>query len=53
MSITELFDKLGFVVHPNRSVLIPTLEISILGFVINSRKMSIKLTPQKETILKR
>ena len=52
MSIAELFDRLGFVVHPDKSVLIPTQEITILGFVINSRKMSVKLTPQKEKNLK-
>ena len=45
MSIAELFDRLGFVVHPGKSVLIPTQEITILGFLINSRKMSVKLTP--------
>ena len=53
MSIAELFDRLGFVVHPDKSVFVPTQEITILGFVINSRKMSVKLTPQKENILKR
>ena len=53
MSIAELFDRLGFVVHPDKSVLIPTQEITILAFVINSRKMSVKLTPQKEKNLKR
>ena len=51
--MAELFDRLGFVVHPDKSVLIPTQEMTILGFVINSRKMSIKLTPQKEKNLKR
>ena len=50
MSITELFDRLGFLVHPDKSVLIPT---QILGFVINSRRRSVKLTPQKEKNLKR
>ena len=52
MSIAELFDRLGFVVHPYKSVLIPTQEITILVFVINSRKMSVKLTPQKKKTLK-
>ena len=52
-NIAELFDILTFVVHPDKSVLIPTQEITILGFVINSRKMSVKLTPQKEKNLKR
>ena len=53
MSIAELFDRLGFVVHPDKSVLIPTQEITILGFVINSRKVSVKLAPQKEKNRKR
>ena len=53
MSIAKLFDKLGFVSHPEQSVLIPTKEIAILEFVINSIKMSVKLTPQKEKNLKR
>ena len=34
----ELFYRLAFVVHSDRSVRIPTQEITILGFVINSRK---------------
>ena len=34
-------------------MLVPTQEITILGFVINSRKMSVKLTPQKENNLRR
>ena len=53
MSITELFDRLGFVSHPDKSVLVPTQEITILGFVINSREMSLNLTTQKEKKLKR
>ena len=53
MSIAELFDRLGFFAHPDKSVLIPTQEITILGFIINSRKMSVKLTPGKEKNLKR
>ena len=40
MSIAELFDRLGFVVHPDKYVLVPTQETTILGFVINSRKIS-------------
>ena len=52
MSIAELFDRLGFVVRPYKSVFIPTQEITILGFVINSRNMSVKLTPQNKKTLK-
>ena len=53
MIATELCDRFGFVVHPNKFVLIPTQEITISGVVINSRKMSVKTTPQKEKGLKR
>ena len=53
INITELFDILGFAVHPDKSVLIPTQEITILRFVVNSTKMSVKLIPQKEKNLKR
>ena len=52
-NIAELFDILTFVFHPDKSVLIPTQEITILGFVINSRKVSVKLIPKKEKNLKR
>ena len=31
MSITELFDRLGFVSHPDKSVLVPTQEIWIFN----------------------
>ena len=44
MSVAELFDKLRFVVHPDKSVLISAREIALLRFVINSRKVSVKLT---------
>ena len=44
MSVAELFDKLGFVLHSDKSVFIPTREITLLRFVINSRKMLVKLT---------
>ena len=53
MSTTELFDRLGFVVGPDKSVLLSTKEITILRFVTNSIKMSVKLTSQKEKNLKR
>ena len=53
MSIAEFFDRLGFVVYPDKSVLMPTQEITILGFVINFRKMSVKLTQSKEKSLRR
>ena len=51
--MAELFDRLGFVVHRDKFLLLSTQEITMLGFVINYRNMSVKLTPQKEKNLKR
>ena len=31
-----LLDRLGFVIHPDKSILIPTQEITFLGFIFNS-----------------
>ena len=42
------FDKLGFVVHPQKSVFIPTQSLVFLGFVINSVTMTLTLTAQKK-----
>ena len=43
----NLFEKLGFLPHPEKSVLEPTQIITFLGFVINSVTMTITLTPKK------
>ena len=43
-----LFDKLGFVVHPDKSILEPTQVISYLGFQISSVSMIITLTEDRE-----
>ena len=49
----ELFEKLGFVVHPEKSVFKPTQSITYLGFVLLSKTMTVTLTPErKEKILK-
>lgn len=55
MSITNviytivLFEKLGLVVHPEKSCFILTQVLVILGFVINSVKMIIQLTTEKSS----
>ena len=41
----NLFIKLGFLPHPEKSVFEPTEIITFLGFVINSVTMKITLTP--------
>ena len=43
----DLSQFLGFIIHPEKSVLVPTQEIEFLGFVLNSVEMKIKLTDCK------
>lgn len=48
----ECFDSLGFVIHPDKSVLIPTQELEFLGFLLNSISMTIRLPPSKAAHVK-
>ena len=41
------FDKLGFTVHPSKSVVEPVQEIEFLGFVLNSVKMQVSVSDDK------
>ena len=43
----KLLDYLGFVIHPTKSVLIPSKTITYLGFVINSQSMTVTLPQSK------
>ena len=43
----KLFLKLGFIIHPEKSSLQPSQEITYLGFVFNSKKMLFTLTNEK------
>ena len=47
---TKLFDKLGLVLHPDKSVFTP--ELVFLGFVQNSVTVQVRLTYEKATKLK-
>ena len=47
-----LLDRLGFVIYPEKSILIPTQEITFLGFIFNSANMTVKLTPERALRLK-
>ena len=47
-----LFDKLGFVIHPEKSVLNPTQVIEFLGFTLDSITMRVYLTSEKAEKLK-
>ena len=43
-----MFSSLGFTIHPEKSVLKPTQNLIYLGFIINSRDMTLKLTEKKK-----
>ena len=47
-----LLDKVGFIVHPDKSVLLPTQTIVFLGFVLNSILMQVSLTHERALKLK-
>ena len=44
-----LFSRLGFVVHPDKSVFMPSQIITLLGGTLNSLNMTVKLTKNKIT----
>ena len=46
------FDALDFIIHPDKSAFIPSQELVLLGFIINSVHMTITLTPEKKGVLK-
>ena len=48
----KLLDSLAFVVHPEKSVFIPTQKPVFLGFVLDSVSMLVYLTPDKALKLK-
>ena len=43
----QLFQSLGFTIHPSKSVLDPSHCITFLGFKLNSCDMTVRLTPDK------
>ena len=49
VQIVNMFLKLGFVIHPTKSVLIPTQELEFPGFLLNSVSMTIRLPLGKAT----
>ena len=42
-----LFTKLGFQIHPEKSVFIPSQKLTFLGFVLDSNAMTVMLTEEK------
>ena len=47
-----MFDKFGFVIHPEKSVFIPKQKIIFLGFEINSVTMKVYLKEEKKSKIK-
>jgi hypothetical protein len=51
--VIDLFQRAGFLIHPVKSVLIPTQVIEFLGFMIDSINMTISLPGEKEKRLRK
>ena len=51
ISTANMFQTLGFVIHPEKSQLEPTQKIIFLGFVIDSVTMTISLTEKRRNAL--
>lgn len=49
---TLLFEKLGFPIHYEKSVLVPAQILTFLGFVLNSVTMTVQLTTERKEKLK-
>ena len=47
-----LLTKLGFIIHPTKSIFEPTTQIQYLGVVIDSVTMKVTLTPERKLHLK-
>jgi hypothetical protein len=48
----KLFELLGFTTHDEKSVLLPTHQLILLGFLLNSIDMTISLSPERVKKLK-
>ena len=48
----NLFTSLGFLVHPEKSVLVPTQKLKFLGFILDSEHMIVSLTPERARAIK-
>ena len=52
LSTVKTFDALGFLVHDEKSQFHPSQKITYLGFVVNSREMSVRLTDKRKRKLR-
>ena len=48
----HLFTKVGFLLNQEKSVLVPSHELTFLGFILNSLIMTVEPTPEKAAKLK-
>ena len=46
-----LFRRMGFVIHPIKSILKPSKQIQYLGVIIDSESMPVSLTPERKNSL--
>ena len=47
----KLITNLGFI-HPEKTKFFPSQEIELLGFIINSKKMTVSLSESKQSDIK-
>ena len=47
LDTVNMFQNLGFVIHPDKSVFEPTQKLVFLGFIIDSKNMTVSLTDEK------
>ena len=48
LTVIELFQSLGFVIHPRKTVFVPSNILEFLGFVIDSINMTVSVTRDKK-----
>lgn len=51
-NVATLLSKLGFVIHPEKSIFTPQQEIQFLGFIIDSKSMQVRLTKDRKADIK-
>lgn len=47
IQLYNFFQKLGFIIHPEKSVLEPSTKLSFLGFVLDSQHMTVRPKPKR------
>ena len=53
LKLGELLRKLGFVIHPKKSVMVPMKRLLFLGYLLDSQEFRVFLTKEKEEKLVR